>query len=110
MALPHAQSTQPVSLRPLGALLAQTQSHAIIKARQLEVIRVVLRAGEQMHQHDAPGETTVQCLEGEAQFALGATTHRLAAGDFLHLPARSAHTLRAVQDCSLLVTLCLIAD
>ena len=95
MALPHAQSAQLVSLRPLGALLADTQSYAIIKAAQLEVIRVVLRAGERLRQHDTPGEITVQCLEGEVQFEVGGATHVLRAGDLLHLQARAPHALRA---------------
>ncbi len=109
MALPHAQSSQVVSIRPLGALLADTQSFAIIKAQQMEVIRVVLRAGEQLRQHDTPGEITVQCLEGEVQFELADQgTHRLCAGDLMHLRARAPHALRALQDSSLLLTLCLL--
>ncbi|WP_313081355.1 cupin domain-containing protein [Pulveribacter sp.] len=107
MALPHAQSAQVVSIRPLGAVLSQTQSYAIIKAQQLEVIRVVLRAGELMRQHDTPGEITVQCLEGEVEFQLDQDVHLLRAGDLLHLQARAPHALRAVHDCSLLVTICL---
>lgn len=107
MALPHAHSSEVVSVRPLGALLAQTQSHAIIKAQQLEIIRVVLLAGERMRQHDTPGETTVQCLEGEVEFEVGGATHRLRGGDFLHMRARAPHALLAVSDASLLVTICL---
>ncbi len=110
MALPHAQSSQVVSLQPLGDLLAETQSYAIIKAQQLEVIRVVLRAGEHMRQHDTPGETTVQCLEGEVEFQVEQATHVLRAGDFLHLRARAPHALRALRSASLLVTICLQPD
>lgn len=109
MALPHARSAQVVSVRPLGTALAQTQSYAIIKAQQLEVIRVVLRAGEHMRQHDTPGEITVQCLEGAVEFQLDQAVHLLRAGDLLHLQARAPHALRAVQDSSLLVTICLQA-
>ena len=46
MALPHAQSCEVVSLRPLGPRLHDTPTSALIKAGQLEVIRVVLPAGK----------------------------------------------------------------
>lgn len=107
MALPHAQSSEVVSVRPLGPRLPETTTAAIIKARQLEVIRVVLPAGKDLRQHDTPGEITVQCLEGEVAFQVGPDSHLLREGDFLHLAPRAPHALRAVKDASLLVTICL---
>lgn len=107
MALPHAQSCEVVSLRPLGPRLRGTPTSALIKAGQLEVIRVVLPAGKEQHQHDAPGEVTLLCLEGEVLFQAGAQSHTLREGDFLHLVPRIPHVLRALQDASLLVTICL---
>ena len=107
MALPHAQFGQVVSVHPLGEHLPEATSIAIFKARQLEVIRVVLPAGKEQHQHDAPGEITLLCLEGEVLFQAGAQSHTLREGDFLHLVPRIPHVLRALQDASLLVTICL---
>ena len=88
-------------------LRAEATTAAIIKARQLEVIRVVLPAGKALRQHDTPGEITVQCIEGEVEFSIGPTAHMLRAGDFLHLAPRAPHALRAIRDASLLVTICL---
>lgn len=107
MALPHAQSSEVVSVRPLGQCLTEATTFAIIKAQQLEVIRVVLPAGKALRQHDTPGEITVQCIEGEVEFSVGPTAHMLSAGDFLHLAPRAPHALRAIRDASLLVTICL---
>ena len=109
MALPHALSSEVVSLQPLGARIASTPTHAIIKAGQLEVIRVVLPAGAGLPLHETPGEITVQCLEGEVQFTVGDGSQTLRAGDWIHLKPRAPHALRAVQDASLLLTICLIA-
>ena len=69
MALPHAQSGQIVSVRPLGARLADTVTTAILKAGQLEVMRVVLPVGKSMKEHQTPGEATVQCIEGVVAFS-----------------------------------------
>ncbi|WP_409450951.1 cupin domain-containing protein [Diaphorobacter sp.] len=72
------------------------------------MIRVVLPAGKEQHQHDAPGEVTLLCLEGEVLIQAGAQSHTLREGDFLHLVPRIPHVLRALQDASLLVTICLV--
>lgn len=107
MALPHARSAEVVSVRPLGERLASATTAAIIKARQLEVIRVVLHAGKELRQHDAPGEITMQCIEGEVECHTTAGAHLLRPGDFLHLQPRAPHSLKALTDASLLVTICL---
>ena len=108
MALPHAQSGQIVSVRPLGERLPQALSTAILKAGQLEVIRVVLPVGKSMKEHQTQGEATVQCIEGVVEFMNEGVVQQLHPGDFVHLAPRMLHALTAVQPASLLVTLCLL--
>ncbi|WP_422843379.1 cupin domain-containing protein [Acidovorax sp. M2(2025)] len=107
MALPHAQSGQIVSVRPLGARLLETTTAAILKAGQLEVMRVVLDAGKSMKEHQTPGEATVLCIEGVVEFLSEDGTQQLQPGDFVHLAPRALRSLRALEPASLLVTLCL---
>lgn len=107
MALTHARSGQVVSILPLGPQLAHSSTSAIFKASQLEVIRIVLSAGQELRQHDVPGEITLQCLEGSVELQTPGTTHRLRAGDFVHLQAGTPHGLHAQEDSSLLLTICL---
>lgn len=95
-------------MRPLGAALAQSRTTALIKGAQLEVVRIVLPAGKGLREHSAPGEITVQCIEGECEFTIEGAVHLLRAGDWLHLGARAPHALLARSDTSLLVTLCLV--
>ena len=95
-------------MRPLGDRLADTPTAAILKAGQLEVIRVVLpEEGKTMKEHQTPGEATVQCIEGVVEFMSEAGPQQLRAGDFVHLAPMALHSLRAVEPASLLVTLCL---
>jgi len=108
MAQPHAVPGQVVSVRPLGAALAGARTTALLKARQLEVIRLVLHAGQALREHAAPGEITVHCLEGSVEFTLPGHRHVLAPGDWIHLAAREPHALHALSDTSLLVTICLL--
>ena len=107
MAQPHLTPGQLGSVAPLGAAAASTPSFALVKGRQLEVMRLVLPAGKALPAHSAPGEITVQCLEGRVQFEAAGQTHAMQAGDFLWLPAGEPHALRTEADASLLVTVSL---
>lgn len=109
MAQARIASGELASVRPLGAQLAGSKTTALLKASQLEVIRLVLQAGKGLPQHAAPGEITVQCLEGCIDFSTPAATHRMRAGDLIHLAAGEPHALSAVESSSLLLTICLVA-
>lgn len=105
MALQHLPSGAKTSLHPLGAELANARTAALLKSKQLEVVRVVLQQGKTMREHRAPGEITVQCLEGHLAFSTPDSRHELQAGDFLHLEAGVLHSLEALTDTSALVTM-----
>ncbi len=76
-----------------------------MKTADLELIRLVLPAGKEIATHKAPGEITVQCLEGRVAFTANGKTQELAAGQLLYLTAGEPHSLKAIDDTSLLVTL-----
>jgi quercetin dioxygenase-like cupin family protein len=107
MAIPHASPGDLIDVRPLGAALATTRSHALFKSPQLEVIRLVLRAGEQLPPHEVAGEITLQCLEGRVAFSCAAGPRELTAGQMIHSGPHEIHGVRAVEDASLLLTIVL---
>lgn len=107
MAQPHIKSGDVTSIAPLGPLLTTSKSTAIIKAEQLEVVRLVLHAGKVLLEHQAPGEITVLCIEGSLEFSTPEKTTILNQDDFLHLGAAVPHALKAITDCSILLTICL---
>lgn len=107
MAQPHVNSGQVVSVLPLGERLHDARTTALLKAEQMEVVRVVLHAGKGLREHKTPGEITVQCLEGDVEFRTPDAMHLLRAGDFIHLRGNEPHSLLARTDASVLVTICL---
>ena len=107
MAIHHARSGEVLEVGPLGAKLAEHQTHALIKTPDLEVLRLIMPQGKEIPIHRAPGRITVQCLEGRVAFtALGGTVD-LEAGQLLYLEPDEPHSLLAHEDSSLLVTLVL---
>ena len=107
MAQQHVRSGEPVSVLPLRERLAQTRTTAVIKAEQLEVVRIVLMRGKEMREHSAPGEITVLCVEGEIVLSTPSYEQTLLPGDFIHLERRMPHGLKATLDSSALLTICL---
>lgn len=105
MALTHSLSGDITSVLPLGAKLQTSLTHTILKAPQLELIRIVLLAGKEMHEHKVPGEITVQCIEGHVDFRALEKVLTLAPGDLVHLPSSELHSLKAIDDSSVLLTI-----
>lgn len=107
MAIPHAASGEVIDIRPLAAGLRDAVTTTLVKTDQLEVIRLVLPAGKEIAEHRAPGEITVQGLEGTVEFQAHGQTRTLQAGQMLHLASREPHAVKAVEDSSILVTILL---
>ncbi|PWT91570.1 MAG: cupin [Proteobacteria bacterium] len=107
MAIPHAKPGELVDVRPLGTALASAQTKTLVRADQVEVIRLVVPAGKVIEEHKAKGEIVVQCLEGRVTFTAFAKTHNLEAGKLLYLPKGEPHSLEGVENASLLLTILL---
>ena len=105
MALDHAQPGQPIDIAPLGAALHESATHAILKTRSLELMRVVLRAGDALPPHNVRGELTLLCIEGAAEVTMNGTSCQLRTSQLVLLPAQVQHAVRALEDTSLLLTI-----
>ena len=60
-----------------------------------------------MPPHDLAGEMTIQCLEGRVELAAAGTTQLMRAGDLICLAGRQTHSLKAIEDSSVLITMLL---
>jgi quercetin dioxygenase-like cupin family protein len=107
MSIPHANPGEIVDVRPLGTALPSTATTTLVKSKSLEVIRLVVLAGKEIPTHKAKGEVVVQCLEGKIAFTACGKTHDLEAGQLLYLPTGELHSLRGIENGSLLVTILL---
>jgi quercetin dioxygenase-like cupin family protein len=107
MAIPHSAPGDLIDVRPLGSTLASARTHALFKSDDLELIRIVLAAGQELPMHTVSGEITLQCIEGSADVTYNAGVRRLEAGQLMLLSGGDMHGLRGVQDTSLLLTIAL---
>ncbi|MBO9647709.1 MAG: cupin [Variovorax sp.] len=107
MALEHAAPGEPRDVRPFGPALADQKTQAIFKSSQLEVMRLVLRAGRKLPPHKVAGEITIHCIEGTMIVGLESGARRLEAGQILFLQGDEMHDVSAESDASALVTIVL---
>jgi len=107
MAIPHAQAGHPIDIAPLGPRLSDQPTHALFKSAHLEVMRLVLKAGQALPAHKVAGDITIQCLEGRLTVQAGEHTADLQAQELVWLPAGQAHAVTAHEPSSALVTVAL---
>ena len=107
MAIPHAKPGEVVDVRPLGSALASAQTHTLVRVEQVEVIRLIVPAGKEIPEHKAKGEVIVHCLEGRVAFTASGKAQTLEAGHLLYLPIGASHSVKGIENASLLVTVLL---
>lgn len=64
---------------------------------------IALAAGSRLHEHDSPGEATLQVLVGKVRLTAGDESWEGGAGDYLLIPPQR-HGLEAVTDAAVLLT------
>lgn len=105
MTVHHASPGEIIDVRPLGVGLGEAKSVALMRTEALEVIRMIILKGKKIPQHEAPGDITVQCLEGHILFTVGDQVKDMRAGDMLYLQANDPHSLEGIEDSSILLTI-----
>jgi quercetin dioxygenase-like cupin family protein len=106
MSIQHLKSGEVVQLS-LGTELNAARTTTLVKTYCLEVIRLVVPRGREIPIHKAPGPITVQCLKGRISFTAQGRSQELDSGTFLYLPNAEPHSLKGIEDSSVLVTILL---
>jgi quercetin dioxygenase-like cupin family protein len=64
---------------------------------------IVVTAGQRLHEHDSPGEATLQVLRGRIRLVAGDTSTEGTSGDLLIIPD-ARHSVEAIEDAAILLT------
>ena len=66
---------------------------------------MIVPAGKEIHEHKVAGQVLVQCLEGRIAFSIDDKPRDLCAGQMVYLKGGQSHSIRGLEDSSLLVTI-----
>jgi quercetin dioxygenase-like cupin family protein len=95
----------PIDVRPLGTALGSAQTRTLVRSPAVEVVRLMVRAGQEVPQHQNKGEVLVHCLEGQVAFATLGKSQVLEAGTLVHLPAHQPYKFQGIENASVLLTI-----
>ncbi len=110
MATHHAAEAEVVDLATWSDGLPEGGSQAIAKVEHLELARLVVGAGKQMHRAgycSVDGPVVIQCLAGEIGVKTPGAAQRLRAGQLLYLLDGTDHAITGLVDSVLLLTIVL---
>jgi nucleotide-binding universal stress UspA family protein/quercetin dioxygenase-like cupin family protein len=99
------KSGDVVDVRPLGTALVSAKTKTLMRADDLQIVRLVVPAGTQIPEHKAKGALVVHCLEGRVVFTALGKAQSLNAGELLYLPKGEVHSIKGIENASVLVTI-----
>lgn len=82
-----------------------TKPQLLLKTDRFRLVRFIMASGDELAEHTAPGDITVQCLEGKMTFTAQGQTHHLIAGGLLYLTARVPHAVLSTDNATFLLTI-----
>jgi quercetin dioxygenase-like cupin family protein len=103
----RAKLGEIIGVGPLGAALANARTQTLARTEELEIMRLIVPSGKEIPEHKAKGALIVQCLEGRVAFTSVGKTQTLHGGELLYLPAGEPHSVKGLENASLLLTVLL---
>lgn len=103
MALHHLHPGERVQLSSVASP-GDGKTRALVKTDSFETVQLVLHARDEISGHSVQGYATIQCLEGAVTLKLNEEV-RLDAGHWVYLDRGQQHSLCAIEDSSLLLTI-----
>jgi len=110
--MPHHEKPLDPALAQATALAdlvdyqpASVVSRTLIKKSTGTVTLFAFDAGQELSEHTAPFDALVQVVEGAAEFTIGGSPVRLAAGQVVVMPADVPHAVRAAEPFKMLLTM-----
>jgi len=105
MATHHAAPSEIVDLETWAQDVPNEKTKVIAKTDEMELVRLVLTAGKEFPHHKVLGPTVIHCITGEIECAAMGGTQVLASGQLLYLMPDEPHSVTAVFDSVVLLTI-----
>lgn len=78
----------------------------LIHRGPLRLLLFTFEPGGRLPEHRAPGQVVIHCLRGELTVEAAAGHHRIAAGEAIALEPEVPHSVEAVAESEMLLTVC----
>lgn len=105
MATRHVKPGEIVNLKTWADDQPDARTKAIVKSEEMELIRLSLPAGKEIANHKVSGPITVHCIKGRVEFTAMGATQEISQGELLHLMPGEPHSVIAVENSVVLLTI-----
>lgn len=105
MDTPLVKPGETVDVRRLGAGVGTPRKTLLVKTANVEIVHIVIPAGEAIPTHEAQGEIILHCLEGRISLSALDTTHEVVAGQLFYFCINEPFSIRGIEQASLLLTI-----
>ena len=83
----------------------ERSAKTLVKEGGLSAVLIVMRAGTALHEHKAEGPATIHCLAGRIELDAYGRMVELAPGELASLDSGVRHSVKAITEAAILVTL-----
>src|SRR6185369_1270098 len=80
-------------------------SRTLLRTANSRTVLFGFTDGQELSEHTSTQHALIQILSGECEFSLAGKPRQLKTGDLLYMPPNLAHSVRATQQFSMLLTL-----
>jgi quercetin dioxygenase-like cupin family protein len=82
------------------------RQEGLVHRGSLRLLLFTFEPGSRLPEHRAPGHVVIHCLRGELAVEAGAVQHRLSGGEALVLEPDVPHSVEAIAESEMLLTVC----
>ena len=105
MEQPLVKPGKTVDVQQLAAEPITRRKTLLVRTAEMEIIHLVIPAGETIPTHEAQGEIVLHCLEGQVSISTLEKAHELKAGQLFYFRINEPISIQGIEQASLLVTI-----
>ena len=102
---PLVKPGETVDVKQLAAEPITRMKSLLVKTSNMQIVHLVIPAGETIPTHEAQGEIILHCLEGRVSFSALEETHELKAGQLFYFHINEPISIQGIEQASLLATI-----
>jgi len=80
-------------------------SRTLLRTENLRAVLFGFAEGQELSEHTSTQHAVIQILSGACEFSIDGKVHNLKTGDLLYMPPNLPHSVKAIEQLSMLLTL-----
>lgn len=105
MATHHAEPGELIDIPTWADEFEEEKTKSIAKLKEMQFVRLVLKAGQEFSEHKVSGPISVYCVDGEFELTAEEVTQVVKEKQMIYLAPGVLHSLKGIRDSVILLTI-----